>query len=189
MNQILKVSYFQVTTLLCTKEANFLVEGTEKAILDLTLRKEIFGLENRRKACSLIINDDICFPVCLLIISCGQLWFQETGYLLSSSLAPLLSNWFRKSFSFCYLCTMHLYELLTKQEARYNLCPIQFVPDTICARYSLCPIQFVSDTNCAETNCADTFCADTICSRYNLCRYNLYMYRKKEGLEPHIAGR
>ena len=114
MNQILKVSYFQVTTLLCTKEANFLVEGTEKAVLDLTLRKKIFGLENRRKACSLIINDDIRFPVCLLIISCGQLWFQETGYLLSSSLAPLLSNWFRKSFSFCYLCTMHLYELLTK---------------------------------------------------------------------------
>ena len=107
MNQILKVSYFQVTTLLCTKEANFLVEGTEKAILDLTLRKKIFGLENRRKACSLIINDDICFPVCLLIISCGQLWFQETGYLLSSSLAPLLSNWFRKSFSFCYLCSMY----------------------------------------------------------------------------------
>jgi hypothetical protein len=65
--------------------------------------------------------------------------------------------------------------------ARYNLCPIQFVPrynllqDTICARYSLCPIQFVSDTNCADTNCADTICADTICSRYNLCRYNLYM--------------
>jgi len=88
MNQILKVSYFQVTTLLSTKEANFLVEGTEKAILDLTLRKKIFGLENRRKACSLIINDDIRFPVCLLIISCGQLWFQETGYLLSSSLAP-----------------------------------------------------------------------------------------------------
>jgi hypothetical protein len=114
MNKILKVSYFQVTTLLCTKEANFLVEGTEKAILDLTLRKKIFGLENRRKACSLIINDDICFPVCLLIISCGQLWFQETGNLLSSSLAPLLSNWFRKSFSFCYLCSMHLYELLTK---------------------------------------------------------------------------
>ncbi len=59
--------------------------------------------------------------------------------------------------------------------SRYNLCPIQFVPDTICARYSLCPIQFVSDTNCADTNCADTICADTICSRYNLCRYNLYM--------------
>ncbi len=54
MNKILKVSYFQETTLLCTKEANFLVEGTEKAILDLTLRKKIFGLENRRKACSLI---------------------------------------------------------------------------------------------------------------------------------------
>ncbi len=46
MNQILKVSYFQVTPLLCTKEANFLVEGTEKAILDLTLRTKIFGLEN-----------------------------------------------------------------------------------------------------------------------------------------------
>ncbi len=59
--------------------------------------------------------------------------------------------------------------------SRYNLCPIQFVPDTVCSRYNLFPIQFVSDTNCADTNCADTICADTICSRYNLCRYNLYM--------------
>ena len=59
--------------------------------------------------------------------------------------------------------------------SRYNLCPIQFVPDTVCSRYNLFPIQFVSDTNCADTNCADTICADTICSRYNLCQYNLYM--------------
>ena len=26
---------------------------------------------------------------------------------------------------------------------RYNLCPIQFVPDTVCVRYNLCPIQIV----------------------------------------------
>jgi hypothetical protein len=61
--------------------------------------------------------------------------------------------------------------------SRHNLCPIQFVPDTVCSRYNLFPIQFVSNTNCADTNCADTICADTICSRYNLCRYNLYMNR------------
>ncbi len=127
---------------------------------------KIFGLENRRKACSLIINDDICFLVCLLIISYGQLWFQETGYLLSSSLALLLSNCFGNPslFAIYVLCI-------------YMSCWLSRKPDTICARYSLCPIQFVSDTNCADTNCADTICADTICSRYNFYRYNLYMNR------------
>ncbi len=48
--------------------------------------------------------------------------------------------------------------------SRYSLCPIQFVPDTICSRYSLFPIQFVPDTICADTICADTNCADTICA-------------------------
>ncbi len=36
---------------------------------------------------------------------------------------------------------------------RYNLCPIQFVSDTICVRYKLCRYNFC---------------------RYNLCRYNLF---------------
>ncbi len=35
-------------------------------------------------------------------------------------------------------------------ESRYNLFPIQYVPDTICA-----------DTICADTNCADTICTWT----------------------------
>ena len=41
---------------------------------------------------------------------------------------------------------------------------IQFVSDTNCSRYNLCPIQFVPDTICADTICADTNCADTICA-------------------------
>ncbi len=48
--------------------------------------------------------------------------------------------------------------------SRYNLFPIQYVPDTVCSRYSLFPIQFVPDTICADTICADTNCADTICA-------------------------
>ncbi len=51
MNKILKVSYFQVTTLLCTKEANFLVEGTEKAILDFEKKKYlVWRIEEKHAA-------------------------------------------------------------------------------------------------------------------------------------------
>ncbi len=65
--------------------------------------------------------------------------------------------------------------------SRYNLCPIQIVPDTVCSRYNLFPIQFVPD--CSRYNMFPIqFVPDTICSRYNLCRYNLYMNRKKRWL-------
>jgi hypothetical protein len=41
---------------------------------------------------------------------------------------------------------------------RYSLCPIQFVPDTVCARYNLCPIQIVPIQFVPDTICADTIC-------------------------------
>ncbi len=34
--------------------------------------------------------------------------------------------------------------------SRYNLCPIQIVPDIVCSRYNLFPIQYVPDTVCSR---------------------------------------
>jgi hypothetical protein len=48
---------------------------TDEAIFEL----KGWFLEWKTK--QLFINSDICFIFWLLLISCGQLWFQETAYI------------------------------------------------------------------------------------------------------------